>query len=363
MESNGLRLTAMLACCLLIPLVARAQVTPERFWEQPYPAPFDKSSLSAQQAVIRVEGNRFVDENGETFVFRGVSIADPSKLLTEGHWNRRVFEEIRAWGANTVRLPVHPAAWRFRGRDRYFALIDDAVRWCNELGLYVIVDWHSMGYLPAGLFQHDMYKTDRQETLAFWHDVAFRYQGVPTVAVYELFNEPTTAGNTLGRRDWGEWKAYNETLIDLIRARDSDTIPLVAGFNWAYDLRDVREQPVERTGVAYAAHPYPQKERPAVPSKENFFAAWEAAWGFVADRYPMILTEIGWVREDGYGAHIPVINDGSYGPMIAEYMAAKGVSWTAWIFDPNWSPVLIQDWDFTPSEQGRFFRDLMRRQQ
>ena len=134
---------------------------------------------------------------------------------------------------------------------------------------------------------------------------------------------------------------------------------MVAGFNWAYDLRDVREAPIAREGVAYASHPYPQKEHPTVPSKANFYAAWDQAWGFVADKYPMILTEIGWVRPGGYGAHIPVMNDGSYGPMIAEYMQKKGLSWTAWCFDPNWSPVLIKDWDFTPSEQGKFFRGLM----
>lgn len=332
---------------------------PERFWEQPYPSPFDKSALAVEQDTIRIDGNLFVDEQGETFVFRGVSIADPSKLLTDGRWDRRIFEEVRAWGANTVRLPVHPSAWRYRGEGRYLELIDDAVRWSNELGMYLIIDWHSIGYLPTELYQHDMYKTTRQETLEFWRDIAFRYQGVPTVAVYELFNEPTTQGNTLGRRDWGEWKAHNEYLIDMIRARDDEVIPLVAGFNWAYDLRPVREAPIDRDGVAYAAHPYPQKAKPEVSSKANFFALWDDVWGFVAADYPMILTEIGWVREDGYGAHVPVINDGSYGPMIAEYMQQKGLSWTAWVFDPDWSPVLIEDWDFTPSEQGAFFRDLM----
>lgn len=23
-----------------------------------------------------------------------------------GHWNRRIFEEVKAWGANTVRVPT-----------------------------------------------------------------------------------------------------------------------------------------------------------------------------------------------------------------------------------------------------------------
>lgn len=355
------RMMRGLAMALGLPLAMALQANdaPERFWERPYPMQFDRSSLTVEQDVIRVRGNRFVDERGGTFVFRGMNIADPSKLLTDGRWDRRIFEEINAWGANTVRVPVHPAAWRYRGRDRYLELIDDAVRWANELGMYLIVDWHSIGYLPTELYQHDMYVTTKQETLSFWRDIAFRYQDVPTVAVYELFNEPTTQGNTLGKRNWTEWKSLNEYIIDMIRARDEAVIPLVAGFNWAYDLRNVRDDPVEREGVAYASHPYPQKARPDVPGKESIFAQWEEAWGFVADTYPMILTEIGWVREDGYGAHVPVINDGSYGPMIAEYMEKKGLSWTGWVFDPDWSPVMIEDWDFTPSEQGAFFRQLM----
>ena len=356
MNRNLLRAGAALA--LLAASVAWGHEESE-FWKQPYPTQFDRSTLPNELDVISVDGNRFVDEDGKTFIFRGMNIADPAKLVSNEQWSRRIFEEVRSWGANTVRLPVHPPSWRHYGRDGYLQLIDDAVRWSNELGMYVIIDWHSIGYLPTGLYQHDMYVTTKQETLTFWRDVAFRYQGVSTIAVYELFNEPTTQGNTLGRRDWAEWKALNEYIIDMIRARDEDVIPLVAGFNWAYDLRPVREQPIEREGIAYASHPYPQKAKPDVPSKENFFAMWEEVWGFVADTYPMILTEIGWVSEDGYGAHIPVINDGSYGPMIAEYMEKKGISWTGWVFDPNWSPVMIKDWDFTPSEQGEFFRQLM----
>jgi endoglucanase len=321
---------------------------------------FDAATLARDQDVIRVDGNRFVDQSGATFVFRGVSIADPAKLLRDDQWSKRIFDAVRSWGANTVRLPVHPSAWREHGQARYLEFIDDAVRWCNELGMYVIVDWHSIGYLPAAKFTRDGYVTTWDETREFWNVVAERYAGIPTVAVYELFNEPTTSNGEFGERDWTEWKRYLEEMIDIVYAHDTDVIPLVAGFDWAYSLRPVRTAPIEREGIAYASHPYPQKERPQPPSAENFAAAWESAWGFVADDYPMILTELGWVREDGYGAHIPVINDGSYGPMIVDYMESKGISWVAWVFDPNWSPVLITDWDFTPSEQGEFFRAVMK---
>ena len=82
------------------------------------------AELPHAQDVIRVDGNRFVDESGATFVFRGVSIADPAKLLRDDQWSKRIFAAVRSWGANTVRLPVHPRAWRELGEERYLQLID-----------------------------------------------------------------------------------------------------------------------------------------------------------------------------------------------------------------------------------------------
>lgn len=320
---------------------------------------FDATRLTRDQDVIRVDGNRFVDEQGNTFIFRGVSIADPDKLVAEGQWKPGLFEEIRRWGANTVRLPIHPRAWRSRGQAEYLELIDQAVVWANALDMYVIIDWHSIGFLASGNYQHPGYVTDRQETLRFWHDIAFRYQGVPTTALYELFNEPTTLKDPWGEREWTEWKALNEQMIDVIRAVDDDVIPLVAGFDWAYDLTPVRRAPVDRQGLAYTCHPYPQKERPDPATREKFFELWEARWGFVSKEHPLVCTELGWVRPGGHGAHVPVLNDGSYGPQIVEFMESRGISWIAWVFDPQWSPTLINNWRFEPSEQGVFFKRVM----
>ena len=40
----------------------------------------------------------------------------------------------------------------------------------------------------------------------------------------------------------------------------------------------------------------------------------------------------------------------------------KGISFTVWCFDPNWAPMLFSDWDFTPTTQGRFFKDYLQGQ-
>lgn len=304
---------------------------------------------------VRVEGNRFVDEAGRTVVFRGMSFSDPDRLVRAGQWNRALFEEARRWNANVVRLPVHPSRWRERGEEGYLKLLDEAIRWSGELGMYVIIDWHSIGNLRTELFQAPMYNTTRTETFRFWRTIAARYARNPVVAFYELFNEPTSYNGTLGRLTWDEHRELMEDLIDVIYAHDRTVIPLVGGLDWAYDLSGVRDSPVARPGVAYVSHPYPQKR------SQPWEPKWEENFGFVAQRYPIVATELGFMSADGPGAHVPVIGDETYGEAIINFFEQRGISWTAWVFDPEWSPQMIRSWGFEPTLQGRFFRDRMTR--
>lgn len=303
--------------------------------------------------ALSVRGNQFVDENGNPVVLRGVSFSDPNRLEKAGHWNREYFAAAKAWNANVVRFPIHPSAWRARGEEAYLRLLDQGVQWAKELGMYVIMDWHSIGNLQTEQFQAPMYNTTRDETFRFWKTISQRYAGNLVVPFYELFNEPTNYSGKLGEISWERHKAMMEALIDSIRANNKAAIPLVAGFDWAYDLTPVRTRPIDRPSVAYVSHPYPQK-RPA-----PWEPKWEQDWGFVADRYPIIATEFGFMSESGRGAHVPVIGDESYGEAIVDYFNKKGISWTAWVFDPMWSPQLIENWNFEPTPQGRFFRDKM----
>lgn len=334
---------------------AHSSVAPSSlaWWDEPYPEAFDAATLSVSLSPIHVKGNHFENDAGETIVFRGVNISDPDKLEQMGQFKPELFEEIHKWGANLVRIPVHPISWERRGPAEYFKLIDQTVQWANAQSMYVIVDWHSMGNLRDEMYQHPMYDTTLSDTLEFWRAIAFRYKGVSTVAFYELFNEPTMRSGTLGKISWDQWKTINEDIIDVIYAHDNKVIPLVAGFNWAYDLRPVAKAPVERDGIAYVAHPYPQKT--TAPYQKN----WDEVWGFVADKYPLVATEMGYMGPDDPGAHRPALDDGSYGPRITDYLASKGASWTAWCFDPDWAPQLIKDWDYTPTKAGEHYRKAM----
>lgn len=304
---------------------------------------------------ISVQGNKFVNESGQTVQFKGYNSSDPDKLMYNGKWNQPYFNEMKAWGANIVRFPIHPAAWRKHGKNGYQLLIDQGVEYARNAGMYVIIDWHSIGNLKSELFQAEMYETTKKETFEFWRAMAMRYKDNPTVAFFELFNEPTVYNGQLGTCTWAEWKAINEEMITIIRAYGCKAIPLVAGFNWAYDLTPIKDNPINATGIAYVSHPYPQKREKPWEDK------WTADWGFVAEKYPVILTEIGFCGADDIGAHIPVISDESYGDAMMAYCKKTGISFVSWVFDPNWAPRMFSDWNYTPSRQGKYWKAAMTR--
>jgi len=316
----------------------------------------------AQLPRVTVEGNHFVDADGKTIVFRGVCASDPDKLSRGEHWNREYFATAKSWGANIIRFPVHPVAWRMQGKERYLKLLDQGVAWAAEQGMYVIIDWHSIGNLRTELFQDSysplhltkhQYDTTQKETFEFWRLMAKHYATNTTVAFFELFNEPTLYNGELGTCTWAEWKAIMEETIGIIRANGGQAIPLVAGFNWGYDLTPVAKDPINAEGIAYVAHPYPMKRQPP------WETGWTSDWGFVADTYPLFLTEMGFCGKEDRGAHIPVIGDESYGDAITSYCATRGISYTVWVFDAEWSPMLIDDWNFTPTRQGRYFKSAL----
>lgn len=299
---------------------------------------------------ISVQANHFVLENGQPIVFRGLNTSDPAKLIQDKHWNKAYFKEMKRWGANIVRFPVHPTAWTKLGKDAYLKLLDEGIAWAGELNMYVIIDWHSIGNLQTEMYQDPMYDTTLKQTYDFWRTIAVKYGKNTTVAFYELFNEPTTYNHTLGTASWAKWKAINEELITIIRANGGEGIPLVAGFNWAYDLTPILEDPVNAEGIAYVSHPYPQKR------EKPWEAQWTKDWGFVKEKYPLILTEIGFCGPEDPGAHSPVISDESYGDAITNYADSKGISYLIWVFDPKWAPRLFEDWHFTPSRHGTYFK-------
>lgn len=322
------------------------------------------ASAFGQLSRVSVKGNQFVTADGKAILFRGLDTSDPDKLERNDQWNKAYLAAAKSWGANVVRFPVHPAAWRIRGKDTYLKLLDQGVGWAKELDLYVIIDWHSMGNLGAELFAPGyselypsaLYNTTRKETLEFWSTMARHYAGENTVAFFELFNEPALGGK-LGECSWTQWKEIMEEVIAAIRANGGTAVPLVAGFNYGYDLKSVATAPIKAEGIGYVSHPYPMKCEPPWEAK------WTKDWGFVAEKYPVFATEVGFCAADDKKAHIPVIGDEKYGDAFTAYCDKRGISYSVWCFDPHWGPTLIEDWSFAPTRQGTYFKKAFQKKQ
>jgi hypothetical protein len=316
-------------------------------WWQERPAGLRLNSPDSKKLpLLAVRGNKIVDAQGNPVLVRGLSISDPDKLESQGHWSREYFEKVKEMGAMVVRVPVHPAAWRGRTPREYLKLLDQAVQWSTELGMYVMIDWHSIGNLLTGIFQDPMYDTSLQETYNFWRTIASHFAGHNTPVFYEFFNEPAHMNNQWGPVNWDEWKRINENLVAIVRGHDREKICLVAGFDWAYDLTPLRLAPIQADGVVYTTHPYANKRtKPWEPK-------WEEDFGFAASRWPIIATEFGFSARRG--------EPSDYGPSIIRYLEGKGIGWMAWCFDPQWGPQLLASWDnyaLTPS--GEFFKKAM----
>jgi aryl-phospho-beta-D-glucosidase BglC (GH1 family) len=328
------------------------------WWRDQAPGGRGYRTNAKKMPLISVQGNHFVDPEGKTVIFRGLAISDPDKLQMQGHWTKDHFEKVKEMGATVVRIPVHPVAWRERTPAEYFKLLDQAVEWCTDLGMYIDLDWHSIGNLTTGLFQDPMYETSQQETYNFWRDMARHYAGHNTIAFFELFNEPTTYRDQLGPLDWSVWKRMVEEQITIIRAYNPQVIPLVAGFDWAYDLTPLRLAPINAPNIGYTVHPYDNKRPQPWPPK------WEEDFGFAAATYPIVATEFGGFQTPG--AKAPpnatgrALDSYAYGPEIFGYLEKKGISWIVWCFDPEWGPSLIRDWNYTLTPSGQYAKGAMK---
>jgi endoglucanase len=83
------------------------------------------------------------------------------------------------------------------------------------------------------------------------------------------------------------------------RTRCERLVPLVAGFNWAYDLTEVDKNPIEADRYCLCESSL-SDETKSKPWEDQ----WTKDWGYVAATYPLFLTEIGFCGKEDRGAHI-----------------------------------------------------------
>lgn len=119
-------------------------------------------------------------------------------------------------GANSIRLGLE-YDWYRGSRNAFFSAIDAQVGYAQANGLWVILNLYMPpGGSPGGFQQYALWgnQTNLDLLNAFWGDVAAHYVDNPTIAGYDLLNEPAPASDA-------QWVDLSTRLYGTVRASDS----------------------------------------------------------------------------------------------------------------------------------------------
>jgi endoglucanase len=154
---------------------------------------------------------------------------------------------IKDNGFNSIRLPFNARTLFIVDEqgisfyDPIIKLIDKCIHWCRIHGIYVILDMHGApgGQTGANIddSEHDQPQLFQEEhfqsqCVTMWRMLAMRYAHEPTIAGYDLLNEPLP-----------EWfSQYNTEVMplyrrirDAIREVDTRHMLILEGTHWATD--------------------------------------------------------------------------------------------------------------------------------
>ena len=313
--------------------------------------PSSTKTLPAQtsQAIdipwLTTSGRYIKDPGGRNVILRGVSLADIS--VTNSHTRNTnalidmATDNADGWYARIVRLPVYPDAidgqpgWN-ADPDAYFTKhLDPAIQHCISKHIYCIIDWHYVKDYSSS-------EVDKA-TRAFWSYVAPKYANTPNV-LFELYNEPINPDS------WSTWKTTAQPWVDIIRVAAPKNLILIGGPRWSQNVAEAATSPFSGSNLVYVAHIYPGHGGQSV---------WDSWFGNSSSTVPYFVSEWGWQQ----GGAVPTSGTKSgYGVPFSAYLDSKGVSWTAWVFDIYWQPIMFDtNWNLLGGEtyMGQFTKDFL----
>jgi hypothetical protein len=260
------------------------------------------SLQSKTQGFLRAEGKKIVNEKGQNVLLRGMGLG--GWMLQEGymlrvneegqqnkirarikdligetktaefydawlanHTRRIDVDSMRAWGFNSIRLPMHynlytlpiekePVAGQNTWLERGFQLTDSLLAWCKANRMYLILDLHAapggqgndLNISDGDTSKPSLWKSEanQQKTIALWKELARRYASEPWIGGYDIINEPNWGFEDLANDKNGLKEKKNEPLKKLmmditkaIREVDQNHIIIIEGNGWGNNYNGI----------------------------------------------------------------------------------------------------------------------------
>lgn len=329
---------------------------------------------------LNVDGNLLKDPNGNEVILRGVATADPKRINTIETGRGKTVEEVidlavnkdRGWYSRVVNLPVQPGnigkgtaepgdappvAFSKDELEVYLKNhVDPAVKKCNQKGVYCIIDYHRHKFRP--FMDPDL----DEEVRLFWNTVASRYADQSHV-LFELYNEPVIPtgeevdydrGKDYMKELWSKWKLTAQPWIDVVRNHAPNNPILIGSPLWStYPQGAVLHEPFDGGNLLYTLTLYPGHQPKTVEEHDEWIAnVWNEVPLFVSEWGYKPRTDDDQIRGTSKG----------FGSMMRSWFSDRPIHWTAWCFDPFWTPSMFEldtggKWKLLDGEyQGRFVK-------
>lgn len=264
----------------------------------------DSENIKQVSGRLHVSGTALLDSDGNAIQLRGVSTHGLAWF--PDYVNKEAFETLRDdWGANVIRLAMYTEEYggycSGGDKDSLKQIIDDGVKYTNELGMYVIIDWH--------ILSDGNPNTNKEEAKAFFSEMSSKYSSYNHV-IYEICNEPQNS-------DWNsQIKPYAKEVISCIRENDKNALILVGTNTWSQDIDAVIGNEIDDDNVMYVLHFYAGTHKNEVRSK--LISALEAGVpAFVSECSICDASGNGGIDYDSAESWLELLND-------------RGVSFLAW---------------------------------
>lgn len=233
----------------------------------------DEVDASTPQPVasshVHANGTDILDANGNKLYFRGVAFGNEVWLNAEipsTHHSEVDYGRVHDMGMNVVRFymnyktfedDANPYVYKSSG----WNWIDQNIAWAKKHNVYLILNIH----VPQGGFQslgaggalwND--PSNQARLKALWFNIAKHYANEPTIAGFDLLNEPVVTNSI------SQWKNFAQDIIDTIRTTNKNHMIIVervnaVGTNWGSNS-DMNFFELTDHNLAYEFHFYSPME-------------------------------------------------------------------------------------------------------
>ena len=295
--------------------------------------PLDSGSLPDTYSVMQTLDQRFGVATEQSLI----------KTYQQSWITTTDLDNIKNAGFNVVRVPVwwgqfYPlnnisnSGWRSDA----FDVLDWLVSEAGQRGIYVIIDMHGVVGSQStsgdtGQQNVNAYWTnsnDQGNTAYMWWEIANHYKGNPTVAGYDLINEPMNPPS-----NQAVINAYAD-LYQSVRSADPDHIIIIEGtwgsWNWS-----MLPNPSDEgwTNVVYEMHEYQWNQSESVVEQGSV----NQVNDFNNHASYNVPDYVGEFNDFGYGAAAWQSSTNTYNN--------GGVSWTMWAYKAT-DGLIPDSWGF-----------------